>query len=126
MAPGRKAKQTRRERRANFIRRLGRVLSLKRGGGKPVRKGARNVLQNGFKPAFLYGAKCLGLNDSELQTLRRGLKKAGTSGRGSTTMQLALAKLEPTMQVAAMPVRMWSNALWDSPQNSVMMKDAWQ
>jgi len=117
MAPNLRKKCKRAERRATFTRRLTRVLSLKRSGGKPVRRGVRHVLQNGLKPAFLYGAKCLGINDKDLYTLRVGLRKAGTSGKGSTTMQLALARMEPTMQVSGYPIRLWCSAIWDGHQH---------
>ena len=62
---------------------------------------------------FAYGAKCLGMPDKDLKHIRKTLATCVSSSNGSTTLKLAMLKLEPTMELSCAPVQAWSMAIWN-------------
>eukprot|EP00973_Karenia_brevis_P054860 7626669-Karenia_brevis.AAC.1 len=89
--------------------------------------GVRKVLKNGLYPAHVFGSRALGLPNSSLEKLRRSLAKCiATNSRGSTTLSLALNKMEPTMQVTADPIFTWSATIWEGVFDQEVMKQAWR
>ena len=105
--------------------RLQKLRTLGRGSSWKVKKGIRKVLKTGLIPAYAYGMQCLGMSDVRLKTLRKGLRAVGTRGRGSTTLHLALAKMEPTMLVSVAPIRRWACAIWDGTGDNELMLNSW-
>eukprot|EP00973_Karenia_brevis_P014726 2010591-Karenia_brevis.AAC.1 len=74
-------------------------MSLKR-SGRNMATGVRKVVKMGLKPSFAYGSKCLGMPDAELKVLRTIMAKLSLQARGSTTLNLAVHSLEPTMALS--------------------------
>ncbi|CAK0844345.1 unnamed protein product, partial [Prorocentrum cordatum] len=86
--------------------RTARLLQLRR-GGKGMARGMGLVYKCELKRSVLHGCKCLGMPDHQLQQVRRAAGKPlpGPKGAKSLTLQLALAKEEPTREITAAPVR---------------------
>ena len=86
-----------------------------RSSGPGLMCGAGKVYRQGLRAAAVYGAKCLGMTDTNLQRLRQEAGKAlpGSCGVRSLSLQLAMAKADPMFEVlAALPLE-WASAVWE-------------
>ncbi|CAK0832156.1 unnamed protein product [Prorocentrum cordatum] len=63
----------------------------------------------------MYGCKCLGMPDHQLQQVRRaaGQLLPGSRGAKSLTLQLAVLKEDPTEEATLAPVVRWARAVWE-------------
>ena len=89
-------------------------------------RGVIKVLKNGLFPAASFGSKCVGVSDAHLKTMRKALCSCLPGGQGSTSLKLALANLEPTMEVSGAPVVAWAMAVWNESVDLDMMQRAWR
>ncbi|CAK0864356.1 unnamed protein product, partial [Prorocentrum cordatum] len=100
-----------------FKRMRNRVARLKglKGSGKGVTRGIGLVYKCGLKRSVMYGCKCLGMPDHQLQQVRRaaGQLLPGSRGAKSLTLQLAVLKEDPTEEATLAPVVRWARAVWE-------------
>ncbi|CAK0858255.1 unnamed protein product [Prorocentrum cordatum] len=100
-----------------FKRMRNRVARLKglKGSGKGVTRGIGLVYKCGLKRSVMYGCKCLGMPDHQLQQVRRaaGHLLPGSRGAKSLTLQLAVLKEDPTEEATLAPVVRWARAVWE-------------
>ena len=85
------------------------------------------MINCGLKAGLIDGHRTLGLSKARVQMVRRGLRHAlPGGGRGSTTIRLAAAGLEPTQQIAAGPVVAWATAVWLGTVPPEDLRAAWR
>ena len=126
-AAARRAK--RRQRAAQLGERTARLSGLRRAGRRMAR-GVARVFKTGLKSACVYGSRCLGLPEAQLQALRRaaGRSLSGKVGGQSLTLQLAVAgpREDPTAEVTAAPLVEWAAAVWEERVPSEVLQRAWR
>ena len=90
--------------------------------------GTAKVYKQVIKAAALYGARCLGMAASKLQTLRREAGRAlpGSAGMRSLTLQLAMAKADPYYEFTAAPPLEWASVVWDGRIEAAVLARAWR
>ena len=82
--------------------------------GKRMAKGVHMVYKQGIKPGAIYGVKCLGMSNRQLEQLRKAAGRAySTAMQRSLTLQLALWGQDPAHEVTAAPIVAWVSAPWE-------------
>ena len=93
-------------------------------------RGVAKVFHGGLKPSYLYGAKCLGINDTQMVDLRRSAMKAlsGSAGGASLTLRLAVEgkRGDPLYEATQAPIVEWAMAVWDGQVDTQLLAKAWR
>ena len=85
-----------------------------RAQGKRMAKGVHKVYKQGINLGAIYGVKCLGMSNRQLEQLRKAAGRAySTAMQRSLTLQLALCGQGPAHEVTAAPIAAWASAQWE-------------
>ncbi len=122
-AAGRRAPQaTRRARRFAARKRQPKIRGIAKKGGRVAK-----VVRGGLVTSVGYGARCVGVSNTDLREIRRymGAALPGGGGWRSLTLRLALGGDEPAKGLAVAPLVAWAEEIWGGEVDQRIMQKAW-